>query len=915
MPIRSFTQEIGIKPAGQGISEFSTSLPTPDFGGVRRFASELSSMGEDMMKADAKQVAEDAANGMQIVKNDEGFYERVKAPESFGTYARSVFDQAIDQNYINTVYRDTESTLNTIASQRSTPPEQRIAQMDAHIAGVLKNVDPKFVGVLGPILGRERNQRQGSILNLAQSQSTAALESSLNNSVIASMDSFVNQVAVGDMVGAKVSEDNIINSKRAQLQLSTQDPKVIEAELKRYQDSINGLRYLAPILDEVKKGVDTQSILPEELGTLIQMMNVGEAPSGATAFGITDRDLVANVPEPALKQMRGTFENIYKNYIDRFKQSTTDKKANELVTLLRDGGLSFLPAEYNDSDVYNAARKLVGPDIYTPQAIRDIGFSFNGIVPKEAYGNFFKDAWQIDPSTKEGKALLSKQLYAYETLGSLTTKSGMVKDSTDVINNTDRNFFRLVLAGTQNTKSLETAVLNAKAAIKNGLAMDDGARKTMVFQKYRETKQEDPTEGKILQNVSSNFAISADVTALPQKARNNIIESMAMSISQGIDYDVAAKDAALEFERSWQQSSAVISNEGGIGQDWIPKTAALPLVSDPVSKKSTDAYIDGYVNKILPTANMDFLKQYGIDTSNLKFRENVRLEPTGLKGENTYFLTYYNKEQNIMFRLRDSNNQPMMISPSNGAKKYDTYLVERNLESTLKARAGEKQVGPNIYFETQPSQEEVASILKDPIKEFDYNIDDVKPSEMLNAWMGRGAKTITPQVQGYIDKVDVALKENDIEGLRGFAIKTLSFESGGFNPNAKNPLSSARGIGQMTDDTWARYGKGDRNDPNAQIDAAVRYIKDINGSFIRNFDRKPTDSELYVLYQQGATGGIALLSSPNMKAVDVLTVVYRNNRQKAVRAIQDNLRGNLRFTSGNILAKDFTKIIGSYVGD
>jgi hypothetical protein len=119
----------------------------------------------------------------------------------------------------------------------------------------------------------------------------------------------------------------------------------------------------------------------------------------------------------------------------------------------------------------------------------------------------------------------------------------------------------------------------------------------------------------------------------------------------------------------------------------------------------------------------------------------------------------------------------------------------------------------------------------------------------------------------------------------------------------------------MTDETWARYGKGDRNDPNAQIDAAVHYIKDINDTFVRNFDRKPTDSELYVLYQQGPTGGVALLSKPNMKAVDILTVVYRNNRQKAVRAIQDNLKGKLKFTSGNILAKDFTKIIGSYIGD
>ena len=921
MAIRQFTQEIGIKPAGQGISEFSTSLPTPDFSGVRRFASELSSIGEDMMKADAKQVAEDAANGTQIVKNDEGFYERIKAPESFGTYARSVFDQAVDQNYVNTVYRDTESELNTIASQRSIPPEQRIAQMDAHIAGVLKNIDPKFVGVLGPILGRERNQRQGSILNLAQSQSTAALEASLNNAVNASMDSFVNQVAVGDMVGAKVSEDNIINSKRSQLQLSTQDPKVIEAELKRIQDSINGLRYLAPILDEVKKGVNEETILPEELGTLIQMMNVGEAPSGATAFGITDRDLVANVPEPALKQMRGTFENIYKNYLEKFKQSISTKKAKEFITLFTQSNISHLPPEYNDTDVYNASVEfvrqsgresdLVNPDIFSPQAIREIGYAFNGIIPEKAYDNFFKDAWQQDPSTEEGKAYFTKRIFAYETLGSITTKSGMIKDATDVINNTDRNFFRLVLAGTKNNKSLETAVLNAKAAIKNGIAMDDGARKTMVFQKYREKKNEDPTETKVLQSVSDNF----DVIRLPQKARNNIIESMAMSIAQGVDYDIAAKDAALEFERNWKRSSAVISTEGGIAQDWIPSADALPLVSDPVSKKSTDAYIDGYVNRILPTANMDFLKPYGIDTSNLKFRENVFLEPTNLKGQNTYFLTYYNKEQNIWFRLRDSNTDAIKISPSNAAKKYDTYLVERNLQSTLKTRAGEKQVGPNIYFETQPSQEEVASILKDPIKEFDYNIDDVKPSEALNAWMGRGAKTITPQVQGYIDMVNESLKSNDAEDLQQFAIKTLGFESGGFDPKAKNPLSSAFGIGQMTDETWAIYGRGDRNDPKAQIDAAIRYMKDIKARFIKYIGPKPTNSQLYVLYQQGPTGGVALLSRPNMKAVDVLTSVYGGNRQKAVKAIQNNLRGNLRFTSGNILAKDFTKIIGSYVGD
>ena len=636
MPIRSFTQEIGIKPAGQGISEFSTSLPTPDFGGVKRFAASLSSMGEDMMKADAKQIAEDAANGTQIVKNDAGVYERVQAPESFGTYARSVFDQAIDQNYINTVYRDTESELNIIASQRQVPPEQRIAQMDAHIAGVLKNIDPKFVGILGPVLGRERNQRQGSILNLAQSQAAAALEQSLNNSIETSMNSFVNQIAVDDMVGAKVSEDNIISTKISQMRLVTQDQNVINAEVKRLQDSMDGLKWFSPILKEIRDGVKSQSILPEELNNLVQMMNIGQAPTGATAFGITDRDIAEKLNEPALKLMRSNVENIAKNYLETFKQSTSAKKANEFITLFTQSNISYLPPEYNDTDVYNASIELIrrsgresditNPDIFSPQAIREIGYAFNGIIPKEAYGNFFKDAWQSDPSTEQGKAFLSKQVFAYETLSSLTTKSGTIKDMTDVINNTDRNFFRLVLAGIKNTKSLETAVLNAKAAIKSGIATDEGTRKTMVFQKYREKNQEEPTESKILKTVSGKL----NVNELPQKARQNIFESMAMSIAQGVDYDVAAKDAALEFERNWIKSSALISSEGGINQDWIPRQSALPLVEDPVSKKRSDSYIDGYISRLLASVNTDYLKPYDLNISDLKFRENVFLEPTGL---------------------------------------------------------------------------------------------------------------------------------------------------------------------------------------------------------------------------------------------------------------------------------------------
>jgi len=326
MPIRQFTKEIEIKPAGQGISEFSTSLPALELSGVRRFASSLADIGEEFMKADAKQTAEDAANGTQIVKNENGEYERVAAPETYGPYARNIFNAAVDQNYINTVYRDVENELNIIASDRQMLPNDRIAKMDSHIAGVLKNVDPKFIGIIGPILGRERNQRQGSILNLAASESRSALITSLNNSSKLALSSLINHLAINDIEGAKQVKENLIATKRQELTLSSNgDQTIIDRELATIDASIKGIEYLAPILAEVKQGISDETIAPDELSTFIKMLNT-EAPLDGTAFGYTTKDIIDNVNEPALQEMRTVFQNIAKDYAERFRIVVKIKK-------------------------------------------------------------------------------------------------------------------------------------------------------------------------------------------------------------------------------------------------------------------------------------------------------------------------------------------------------------------------------------------------------------------------------------------------------------------------------------------------------------------------------------------------------------------------------------------------------------
>lgn len=945
MAIRQFTQEIGIKPAGQGISEFSTSLPTPDLSGVRRFASSLADTGEEYLKIAAKQTAEDAANGTQIVKNDAGQYERIAAPESFGPYARQVFEQAVDQNYINTVYRDVESELNVIASDRKVPPEARIAKMDAHITGVLKNVDPKFVGVLAPILGRERNQRQGSILNLAQSQSISALENSLILTTKASMDSLINAASVDNEADANLAADNIIKSTRARVQLSTQDQTVIDAEIGRVQETIKGIRYLAPILKTVRDGIADGTLMPDELGVFVQMMTAGVAPTGSTAFGKTDQELIANVNEFALTQMRPMFEQAHKNYLEQFKKTESEKRATEFYNLAVNSNIISVPAGISQDDVLNASKKLLienfnNPDIYNPQAIKTIGYAFNGILPEQAYKAYFKDSYKENPSTPEGLLNIQKRLYLFESLQEVTTKSA-IRDMTDMLDSEDKNFYRLVLSLTkEGNKSVENAALIAQTSIKEGTAMDEGKRKSLVFTKFREAQKGEPSEQAVLKDIFDGSGI--DVSTLPQSAISKIFENMSLPISQGINYQTSGKDAVDYFKRNWVQSTSVISTEGGIGQSWIPKLQDLPTVEDPVSKVKSSDYINGYIPELIDMINPESVSIYKLSSileddkgnaikddkgnpiwvlkkDQFKFGDTVRLEPTGLKGQNTYFLSYYNSKDNIFFRLKDKNNQSIIIDPTNARNKYDAFLTNRNFEEMMKKRIGDKTIsGSGGYFEmTQPTQEEINSIIKSPLQEFKYDFNDIRPSETLDAWLGRNSSKMAPQIKNYVDFTIAKLNEYGMSNMQKFAVKTLGFESGGFNPNAKNPKSSAFGIGQMTDETWAIYGKGlDRNNPEHQIDAAIRYMKDIRETFKKNFDDKePSDSELYVLYQQGATGGTALLKFPTMKAIDVLTTVYKGNRQKAISAIQNNLKGSVRFTAGRITARDFTKIIGSYVGD
>ncbi|WP_050763515.1 transglycosylase SLT domain-containing protein [Roseibium sp. TrichSKD4] len=100
-------------------------------------------------------------------------------------------------------------------------------------------------------------------------------------------------------------------------------------------------------------------------------------------------------------------------------------------------------------------------------------------------------------------------------------------------------------------------------------------------------------------------------------------------------------------------------------------------------------------------------------------------------------------------------------------------------------------------------------------------------------------------------------------------LKVAQLESS-FNPQAKNPNSSAGGLFQFIDGTAKDYGLKNRYDPVEAADAGARLMRDNRNHLVKVLGREPTAGELYLAHQQGRGGAAKLLGNPNAKASDLV---------------------------------------------
>ena len=99
---------------------------------------------------------------------------------------------------------------------------------------------------------------------------------------------------------------------------------------------------------------------------------------------------------------------------------------------------------------------------------------------------------------------------------------------------------------------------------------------------------------------------------------------------------------------------------------------------------------------------------------------------------------------------------------------------------------------------------------------------------------------------------------------------TLAFIESSNNPEAVNRHTGAAGLYQFIPSTAKAYGLEDPTDPVESRKAVEKLTEDNAKVLSRRLGRQPTDAELYLAHQQGATGASKLLENPDELAADVV---------------------------------------------
>lgn len=250
------------------------------------------------------------------------------------------------------------------------------------------------------------------------------------------------------------------------------------------------------------------------------------------------------------------------------------------------------------------------------------------------------------------------------------------------------------------------------------------------------------------------------------------------------------------------------------------------------------------------------------------------------------------------------------FSPAN-AKEANSHFDA--LDSAMESALNDELVSLKVPVAGTP-KEKVAKVVVDPkdvltgtpkaiIRPVPLNADEHKAQVFTNPILDKKpwAKTIAQEAS-----------KRSINPVDALIISHL--ETGGtFDPKIQpkdregNLLSSATGLFQTLDGTFARMGGKNKFDGNDQIKAGLNYYEHNAKVFRNQFKRDPSGIELYYMHFFGEGGGpVFLKAKDNELFVDVATRWSKGTEKKTARQIAEGITSSHQFngmTVGQVKAK------------
>jgi hypothetical protein len=150
------------------------------------------------------------------------------------------------------------------------------------------------------------------------------------------------------------------------------------------------------------------------------------------------------------------------------------------------------------------------------------------------------------------------------------------------------------------------------------------------------------------------------------------------------------------------------------------------------------------------------------------------------------------------------------------------------------------------------------------------------------------------------------------EGVDPELMQKIGGSESGHKATAKNPKSTAKGLFQFVDKTWAEMGgkPGQQYDPYKNAELGAKYIKKNFEALSSALGREPSHGEVYAAHFFGTTGAKTLLTKadPNAPIEQSLAMFENPKRVQKVLKQNPNLQGK---TTGQVLEELNAKMGGN----